>query len=351
MSGLAASGAPSPGGWTASSIRSTSVLRGRERRRRRPAGHHPAPRPPRLAGHRRHLAQSDHAVAEHGLGLRRLGLLRDRCGPRHVGRSRRTRRGGSPAAHLHIVMDLVPNHSSDQHPWFQDPVAHGTLSTGTGMSGPTAHHLASGGAVPNNWRSDFLNGPAWSFDAVTGQWYPAPLRGRAARPQLVERGPARRVRPDPALLVRPRHRRLPHRRLPHDREGQAPAEPPPSTSGSTRRRALRQRAARARRAAALAASGRGVRPACCWARPRGRLGPAGALLRRGRRAQLAFNFPFLRAPFHAEPLLQFVADTEAALPEGVGGVDRPNHDHSRFPTAGHRTTLAGSASGSSCCSP
>ena len=60
-----------------------------------------------------------------------------------------------------------------------------------------------------------------------------------------------------------------------------------------------------------------------------------ARLRRGRRAQLAFNFPFLRAPFHAEPLLQFVADTEAALPEGAWAVwTGSNHDHSRFPTAG-----------------
>ena len=71
----------------------------------------------------------------------------------------------------------------------------------------------------------------------------------------------------------------------------------------------------------------------------------------GDELQLAFNFPFLRAPFHAEPLLQFVADTEAALPEGAGGVDRFQPRPQPLPTAGHRTTPAGSASGSSCCSP
>ena len=93
-------------------------------------------------------------------------------------------------------------------PWFQDP-AHGTLSTGTGMFWADGSPPGDpGGAVPNNWRSDFLNGRV-ELRRRDRPVVPAPLRGRAARPQLVERGPARRVRPDPALLVRPRHRRLP----------------------------------------------------------------------------------------------------------------------------------------------
>ncbi len=49
--------------------------------------------------------------------------------------------------------------------------------------------------------------------------------------------------------------------------------------------------------------------------------------------QLAFNFPFLKARFHAEPLAGFVAETEAALPAGAWPVwTGSNHDHSRFPT-------------------
>ena len=53
----------------------------------------------------------------------------------------------------------------------------------------------------------------------------------------------------------------------------------------------------------------------------------------GDELQLAFNFPFLRSPFHAEPLRQFVDDTEAALPAGAWPVwTGSNHDHSRFPT-------------------
>ncbi len=53
----------------------------------------------------------------------------------------------------------------------------------------------------------------------------------------------------------------------------------------------------------------------------------------GDELQLAFNFPFFRAPFHAEPLRRFVDDTEAALPAGAWPVwTGSNHDHSRFPT-------------------
>jgi alpha-glucosidase len=53
----------------------------------------------------------------------------------------------------------------------------------------------------------------------------------------------------------------------------------------------------------------------------------------GDELQLAFNFPFLRSPFHAEPLRQFVADTEAPLPEGAWPVwTGANRDRSRVPT-------------------
>ena len=53
----------------------------------------------------------------------------------------------------------------------------------------------------------------------------------AARPELVERRRPRRVRRDPALLVRPRRRRLPHRRLPRDRQGPRAARRPAGRPG------------------------------------------------------------------------------------------------------------------------
>jgi alpha-glucosidase len=67
---------------------------------------------------------------------------------------------------IRILLDIVPNHSSDQHPWFQDS-----------RSSRSAPHRdwyvwADGkdGGPPNNWQSVF-GGPTWTFDEGTGQWY------------------------------------------------------------------------------------------------------------------------------------------------------------------------------------
>ena len=68
---------------------------------------------------------------------------------------------------IRIVMDLVPNHTSDRHPWFVDA-----------RSSRDAEHRgwyvwadpASDGGPPNNWRSTF-GGSAWELDEPTGQYY------------------------------------------------------------------------------------------------------------------------------------------------------------------------------------
>ncbi|HEY7668205.1 MAG TPA: alpha-amylase family glycosyl hydrolase [Actinomycetota bacterium] len=68
---------------------------------------------------------------------------------------------------IRVVLDLVPNHTSDRHPWFLDA-----------RSGRSAAHRdwyvwADGGgpaAPPNNWRSTF-GGPAWTWEPSTEQWY------------------------------------------------------------------------------------------------------------------------------------------------------------------------------------
>ena len=74
------------------------------------------------------------------------------------------------AAHrrdIKIVIDVVLNHTSDQHPWFQ----------ASRSSRSSAHRDwyvwrdgASPGMPPNNWESAF-GGPAWTYDATTDQWY------------------------------------------------------------------------------------------------------------------------------------------------------------------------------------
>jgi len=70
---------------------------------------------------------------------------------------------------LRIVVDLVPNHTSDQHAWFQ-----AALAAGPG-SAERARYLfrdgrgPDGSLPPNNWVSNF-GGPAWTRVA-DGQWY------------------------------------------------------------------------------------------------------------------------------------------------------------------------------------
>ncbi|WP_309138467.1 glycoside hydrolase family 13 protein [Nocardia cyriacigeorgica] len=81
------------------------------------------------------------------------------------------------AAHvcdIKVTMDLVPNHTSDAHPWFRE-----ALAAGPGSPERARYHFRDGrgpdGALPpNNWPSIF-GGPAWTRviepDGRPGQWY------------------------------------------------------------------------------------------------------------------------------------------------------------------------------------
>jgi len=74
------------------------------------------------------------------------------------------------AAHGHglkLILDLVPNHTSDQHPWFRESRAsrHNSKRDWYIWREP-----ADDGGPPNNWLSVF-GGAAWEYDAVTGQYY------------------------------------------------------------------------------------------------------------------------------------------------------------------------------------
>ncbi|MFM9709763.1 alpha-amylase family glycosyl hydrolase, partial [Streptomyces galilaeus] len=68
---------------------------------------------------------------------------------------------------LELILDYVPNHTSDQHPWFQE--------SRRSRDNPKRdwylwHDPAPGGGPPNNWLSNF-GGGAWEFDERTGQYY------------------------------------------------------------------------------------------------------------------------------------------------------------------------------------
>jgi alpha-glucosidase len=68
---------------------------------------------------------------------------------------------------IRILLDLVPNHSSDRHPWFVDSRSSRTSShRGWYVWADTKPD----GSPPNNWLSVF-GGPAWTFDGRTRQSY------------------------------------------------------------------------------------------------------------------------------------------------------------------------------------
>jgi alpha-glucosidase len=70
-------------------------------------------------------------------------------------------------AGLKLILDLVPNHSSDQHPWFIDSRA---SRTSPKRDWYIWREPAPDGGPPNNWLSEF-GGSAWAYDAATEQFY------------------------------------------------------------------------------------------------------------------------------------------------------------------------------------
>jgi len=70
---------------------------------------------------------------------------------------------------LRVILDWVPNHTSDQHPWF--------VESRSSRANPKRDWYvwrdgAIDGGPPNDWQSTFRAcGSAWTFDTATGQWY------------------------------------------------------------------------------------------------------------------------------------------------------------------------------------
>jgi alpha-glucosidase len=85
---------------------------------------------------------------------------------------------------LKLVLDFVPNHTSDRHPWFAESRA--------SRDNPKRdwfiwRDAAPGGGPPNNWVSNF-GGSAWQRDEATGQYYYHAFLGE--QPDLNWRNPA-----------------------------------------------------------------------------------------------------------------------------------------------------------------
>ena len=70
---------------------------------------------------------------------------------------------------IKVIVDWVPNHTSDRHPWF--------VESRSGPDSPKRDWYVwrdpnPAGGPPNNWRSTFeAVGPAWTFDEESGQYY------------------------------------------------------------------------------------------------------------------------------------------------------------------------------------
>ena len=69
---------------------------------------------------------------------------------------------------LKVIIDWVPNHTSDQHEWFR--------SSRSSRDDPKRDWYrwrdpAPDGGPPNNWIRSWSDQPAWTFDEATGQYY------------------------------------------------------------------------------------------------------------------------------------------------------------------------------------
>ena len=73
---------------------------------------------------------------------------------------------GAKERNMRILMDLVVNHTSDEHEWFQKSRRRIEPYTDYYIWRPGE----PGGKLPNNWDSNF-EGKAWTYDEVRGEYY------------------------------------------------------------------------------------------------------------------------------------------------------------------------------------
>lgn len=73
---------------------------------------------------------------------------------------------GAHARNMKVIMDLVVNHTSDEHEWFQKSRRRIEPYTDYYIWRPAKPN----GKLPNNWDSNF-EGKAWQYDEVRGEYY------------------------------------------------------------------------------------------------------------------------------------------------------------------------------------
>ena len=240
---------------------------------------------------------------------------------------------------IHVLLDLVPNHTSDQHRWF--------IESSASRSAPRRDWYVwrdpgPDGSPPNNWRSAF-GGPAWTLDDRTGQMYLHQFL--AAQPDLnwwneevraefrdilrywFERG-IDGFRIDTAHLI--------------VKDEQLRDNPPADETDHPYVRRRGWKPIYTANQPEVHQVLRGWRTVCREFSPEPVLVGETYVLDvhqlpsyygAGDELQLAFNFPFVHSPLDAAQLRGHVEDAERVLPADAWPVwTASNHDLSRFPT-------------------
>ena len=240
---------------------------------------------------------------------------------------------------IRVLLDIVPNHTSDRHPWFVDSRSSRTAPKRDWYvwSDPKAD-----GSAPNNWVSSF-GGPAWTIDEATGQFY---LHNHLVeQPDLnwwneevknefdaifrfwFNRGVAG-FRIDVCNII--------------IKDAQLRDNPPATADDDFEVQLFGQRPVyNGNRPEVHDVIRRWRRLAESYETPRALIGETPVKIDElakyygdgGDELHLAFNFPFITAPFDAAAMRQIVEDTESLLPRGAWPAwTGSNHDMSRFAT-------------------
>lgn len=239
---------------------------------------------------------------------------------------------------LKLLLDFVPNHSSDQHPWF---VESRSSRDNSKRDWYIWRDPAADGGPPNNWISDF-GGPAWTYDAATGQYYSHAFLKE--QPDLNWRNPEVRAamldvlrfwfaRGVDGFRIDVLWHIVKHADFPDN-----PLNPDWDPTTGEMHRVFQLHSTDQPEVHDIAADMRAIADAF------GREGdervligeiylPVERLMRYyglvGEGVHLPFNFQLIDAPWHARELARMIADYEAALPEGgwpnwvLGNHDRP----------------------------
>jgi alpha-glucosidase len=230
---------------------------------------------------------------------------------------------------IRVILDLVPNHTSDRHPWF--------VRARAGRDAPGRDWYvwadpAAGGGPPNNWQSVF-GGPAWSLDPASGQYW---LHNFAPeQPDLDWWNPAVRAAFEDILRfwldrgvdgfrIDVCHGLVKDRLL----RDNPPGDPQPAVYNMNR-----PEVHDVLRAWRRVADAYPHQPVLLGETVVDDLNRLGAFYGDGDQLHLAMNFPFLTSPFTAPALRSAVTSTLAALPTGAWPVwTASNHDRSRAAT-------------------